>query len=543
MTDGMLRIPEPFNELVRSYAPGSPERASLKRTLARLMANEIEIPLRIGDHEIETGEMGECRPPHQHGHRLARFHKGGPREVQAAIDAALAARADWCALPWESRAAVFLKAADLLAGPYRDEINAATMLAQSKTVYQAEIDSACELADFWRFNVHYMEQLYREQPRSVRGTWNTMDHRPLEGFVLAVTPFNFTAIAGNLPTAPAMLGNVVVWKPAESAVYSAHVIARILHAAGLPPGVVSCVPGDARMVSEQAIASPHLAGIHFTGSTGVFQTLWRQVGENISGYRSYPRLVGETGGKDFVFAHPSADVDALVVGLVRGAFEYQGQKCSAASRAFIPASLWPHVLERLQAQLAEIRMGSPLDFRNFMAAVIDRKAYEKITSYIEFSRHAPQHELLFGGEASDEEGYFIRPTVVAATDPRAKLMCEEIFGPVLALHRYPDSHLDAALDACDSATPYALTGAIFCRDRAEIARMSERLRFAAGNFYINDKPTGAVVSQQPFGGARGSGTNDKAGSILNLLRWVSPRAIKETFVPPKDFRYPHMGEE
>ena len=543
MTDGMPRVPEPFNERVRSYAPDAPERASIKRTLGRMMASEIEIPLRIGEHEIETGEMGECRPPHQHVHRLARFHKAGQREVQAAIDAALAARVDWCALPWESRAAIFLKAADLLAGPYRDEINAATMLAQSKTVYQAEIDSACELADFWRFNVHYMEQLYREQPRSARGVWNTMDHRPLEGFVLAVTPFNFTAIAGNLPTAPAMLGNVVVWKPAESAVYSAQVIAHVLKAAGLPPGVITCVPGNARMVSEQAIASPHLAGIHFTGSTGVFQALWHQVGENISGYRSYPRLVGETGGKDFVFAHPSADIDALVVGLVRGAFEYQGQKCSAASRAFIPASLWPHVLERLQAQVAEIRMGSPLDFRNFMAAVIDAKAYQKITSYIEFSRHAPQHEVLFGGEASDEEGYFIRPTVVAVADPRAKLMCEEIFGPVLALHRYPDSHIDAALDACDSASPYALTGAIFCRDRAEIARMSERLRFAAGNFYINDKPTGAVVSQQPFGGGRASGTNDKAGSILNLLRWVSPRAIKENFVPPKDFRYPHMGEE
>jgi len=490
-----------------------------------------------------TGEFGECRPPHQHSHRLARFHKAGVKEIQAAIDTSLAARADWCAMPWEARAAIFLKAADLLTGPYRDEINAATMLAQSKTVYQAEIDSACELADFWRYNVHFMEQIYREQPQSARGTWNTMDHRPLEGFVYAITPFNFTAIAGNLPTAPAMLGNVAIWKPAESAVYSAEVIVRILMAAGLPPGVITCVPGDARAISEQALAHPDLAGIHFTGSTGVFQTLWRLVGENIDRYRSYPRLVGETGGKDFVFAHPSADIDALVVALVRGAFEYQGQKCSAASRAFIPASLWPHVGERLEAQLAEIRMGSPLDFRNFMAAVIDAKAYEKITSYIEFSRHAPQHELLFGGDASDEEGYFIRPTVVAVTDPRAKLMCEEIFGPVLALHRYPDTHLDAALDACDTASPYALTGAIFCRDRAEIVRMSERLRFAAGNLYINDKPTGAVVSQQPFGGARASGTNDKAGSILNLLRWVSPRAIKENFIPPKDFRYPHMGEE
>ena len=543
MTDGTLRIPTPFNESVRSYAPGSPERASIKRTLARMMADEIEIPLRIGDGEFTTGNFGECRPPHQHGHLLGRFHKAGVKELQAAIDTALVARADWCAMPWEARAAVFLKAADLLAGPYRDEINAATMLAQSKTVYQAEIDSACELADFWRYNVHYMEQIYREQPQSARGTWNTMDHRPLEGFVYAITPFNFTAIAGNLPTAPAMLGNVAIWKPAESALYSAQVIVRILAAAGLPPGVITCVPGDARAISEQVLASPHLAGIHFTGSTGVFQALWRTVGENIERYRSYPRLVGETGGKDFVFAHPSADIDALVVALVRGAFEYQGQKCSAASRAFIPQSLWPHVLERLEAQIAEIRMGSPLDFRNFMAAVIDAKAYEKITSYIEFSRHAPQHEVLFGGEASNEEGYFIRPTVVAVTDPRAKLMCEEVFGPVLALHRYPDTHLDAALEACDSASPYALTGAIFCRDRAEIVRMSERLRFAAGNLYINDKPTGAVVSQQPFGGARASGTNDKAGSILNLLRWVSPRAIKENFIPPKDFRYPHMSEE
>jgi 1-pyrroline-5-carboxylate dehydrogenase len=543
MTDGMLRVPAPVNEPVRSYAPGSPERASLKRTLARMMASDVEIPLRVGDHELVTGDVGECRPPHEHAHRLARYHRAGSKEIQAAIEATLVARADWIALPWESRAAVFLKAAELLTGPYRDEINAATMLGQSKTAYQAEIDSACELADFWRFNVHYMEQLYREQPQSAAGTWNTMDHRPLEGFVFAVTPFNFTAIAGNLPTAPVMLGNVALWKPAESAVYSAAVIERVLAAAGLPPGVITCVRGDARAISEQALAHPQLAGIHFTGSTGVFHALWRKVGENIDRYRSYPRLVGETGGKDFVFAHPSADIDALVVGLVRGAFEYQGQKCSAASRAFIPDSLWQHVLERLEAQVAEIRMGSPLDFRNFMSAVIDSKAYTKITSFVEFARHAPNHEILFGGEASDEIGYFIRPTVVAVSDPHARLMCEEIFGPVLALHRYPDAQLDAALEACDSGSPYGLTGAIFCRDRAEIVRMSERLRFAAGNFYINDKPTGAVVSQQPFGGGRASGTNDKAGSILNLMRWISPRAIKESFVPPKDFRYPHMYEE
>jgi 1-pyrroline-5-carboxylate dehydrogenase len=543
MTDGILQTPAPRNEPVRDYEPGSPQRESLKRTLARMMAEEVELPLRIDGRDVRTGELGEVRPPHAHGHLLGRSHQAGTREVQAAIESALATHADWSALPWEARAAVFLKAADLLTGPYRDEINAATMLGQSKTAYQAEIDSACELADFWRFNVHYAEKLYREQPQSSPGIWNTMDHRPLEGFVYAITPFNFTAIAGNLPTAPALMGNVAIWKPAGSAVFSAHVIVRILEAAGLPPGVITCLPGDARAISDQALAHPDLAGIHFTGSTGVFHALWRKVGENIDRYRSYPRLVGETGGKDFVFAHPSADVDALVVALVRGAFEYQGQKCSAASRAFIPASLWPHVLERLEAQIAEIRTGTPLDFRNFMAAVIDAKAYEKITSYIEFARHAPHHEVLFGGEAEDAEGWFIRPTVVAVDDPRAKLMCEEIFGPVLALHRYADDAMDAALDASDTGSPYALTGAIFCRDRGEIVRLTQRLRFAAGNFYINDKPTGAVVGQQPFGGARASGTNDKAGSILNLLRWVSPRAIKETFVPPKAVAYPHMRDE
>ena len=543
MPNAIPAVPEPVNEPVRSYAPGSPERETLKRELAAQRAAPLDIGPVIGGRLVHTSRTIPISEPHAHARTIGTAHLAGGREVEAAIGAARAAAPAWAQLSFEERASIFLKAADLLAGPWRSKVNASTMLGQSKTAYQAEIDAACELIDFFRFNVAFARQILSWQPISPPGVWNRCEYRELEGFVFAVTPFNFTSIAGNLPTSPALMGNVVVWKPASTALHSGFMLMELLRAAGLPDGVINFVPGNGAEVGDPVLASPHLAGIHFTGSTGVFNGMWKTVGENMGRYRSYPRLVGETGGKDFVFAHPSADIDALVVGLVRGAFEYQGQKCSAASRAFIPASLWPHVLERLQAQVAEIRMGSPLDFRNFMAAVIDAKAYQKITSYIEFSRHAPQHEVLFGGEASNEEGYFIRPTVVAVTDPRAKLMCEEVFGPVLALHRYPDTHLDAALEACDTASPYALTGAIFCRDRAEIVRISERLRFAAGNLYINDKPTGAVVSQQPFGGARASGTNDKAGSILNLLRWVSPRAIKENFIPPKDFRYPHMSEE
>ena len=443
-------------------------------------------------------------------------------------------------MPWEARAAIFLKAADLLAGPWRPVLNAATMLGQSKTVHQAEIDAACELADFWRFNVHFAEQIYRQQPLSAPGAWNVMDYRPLEGFVFAVTPFNFTSIGGNLPTAPAILGNTVVWKPASSAVYAAHYIMQLLEAAGLPPGVINLVPGSGAEVGDAALASPELAGVHFTGSTEVFQTMWATVGRNLRRYRAYPRLVGETGGKDFVFAHPSAEVPALVTALTRGAFEYQGQKCSAASRAFIPRSLWPEVEAGLRRQIASLRVGDPADFTTFMGAVIDAAAFKKIRGYLDWARSSPDAEILIGGGSDDSRGWFVEPTVILARTPEVRLLREEIFGPVLTVYVYDDAALDETLELCDRGTPYALTGAIFARDRAAIVHMTRALTHAAGNFYINDKPTGAVVGQQPFGGARASGTNDKAGSVLNLLRWVSPRAIKETFVPPEDFAYPSM---
>ncbi|CAN5203058.1 L-glutamate gamma-semialdehyde dehydrogenase [soil metagenome] len=542
--DQITRTPTPRNEPVRDYAPGSMERASLKATLAAAIGAEpLVIPARIGADRVETGSVGETRAPHEHARLLARFHKCGAAEVQHAIAAAGRAQPDWSAMAWQDRAAVFLKAAELLAGPYRDRINAATMLGQSKTVHQAEIDAACELVDFWRFNVHYMEKVYEEQPESAPGSWNRLEHRPLEGFVLAVTPFNFTSIAGNLPTAPALMGNAVLWKPASTAILSAHVIMEVLDAAGLPPGVINFLPGDGPDVGDPALASPALAGIHFTGSTGTFQTMWRKVGENIGEYRSYPRVVGETGGKDFVFAHPSADREALVTAILRGAFEYQGQKCSAVSRAFIPETLWDGVLDALAAQIAQVGMGSPLDFRNFMCAVIDGKSHASIKAYLEHARDSGNHEIILGGKTDDSVGWFVEPTVVVANAPDTRLMREEIFGPVLTLYRYPEKRMEAALAALDCASPYALTGAIFCRDRGEIARLSNVLRFAAGNFYINDKPTGAVVGQQPFGGGRASGTNDKAGSALNLMRWVSPRAIKETFSPPVDFRYRHMAAE
>ncbi len=540
MLNAILSVPTPRNEPVLAYAPGSPERAALKAALRRMAGEVLEIAPIIGGRRVATGRTAEAVMPHDHGHVLARWHRAGPAEVERAIQAALAAHQDWARLPWEARAAIFLKAAELLTGPYRPRINAATMLGQSKTPHQAEIDAACELADFWRFNVHWAEQIYRQQPLSSPGVWNWMEHRPLEGFVFAVTPFNFTSIGGNLPTAPAILGNTVVWKPASTAVLSAHVIMEILDAAGLPPGVINFVPGSGAEVGGPALASPHLAGVHFTGSTETFQTMWETVGRNIRRYRGYPRLVGETGGKDFVFAHPSADVPALVTALTRGAFEYQGQKCSAASRAFIPRSLWPAVEEGLRAQIAGIRVGDPADFETFMGAVIDARAFKSIEGYLDWARSSPDTEILIGGGADDGRGWFIEPTVVLARQPGVRLLCEEIFGPVLTVYVYEDADLDEALRVCDAGSPYALTGSIFARDRAAIVRMTERLTHAAGNFYINDKPTGAVVGQQPFGGARASGTNDKAGSVLNLLRWVSPRAIKETFVPPTDFRYPYM---
>jgi 1-pyrroline-5-carboxylate dehydrogenase len=540
MLNALVNVPTPRNEPVLSYAPGTPERAVLRRQLARMAGEVVEITPVIGGRRVATGRVAEAVMPHDHGHVLARWHRAGAAEVEQAIEAARRAHREWSRMPWEARAAIFLKAADLLAGPWRPVLNAATMLGQSKTVYQAEIDAACELVDFWRFNVHFAEQIYRQQPLSAPGAWNVMDYRPLEGFVFAVTPFNFTSIGGNLPTAPAILGNTVVWKPASTAVYSGHVIMQILEAAGLPPGVINLVPGNGAEVGDPALASPDLAGVHFTGSTDVFQTMWATVGRHLRRYRHYPRLVGETGGKDFVFAHPSAEVPALVTALTRGAFEYQGQKCSAASRAFIPRSLWPDVEAGLRRQIAAIRVGDPADFTTFMGAVIDAAAFKNIRGYLDWARSSPDVEILIGGGSDDSRGWFIEPTVLLARRPEVRVMREEIFGPVLTVYVYDDAALDETLELCDRGTPYALTGSIFARDRAAIVHMTRALTHAAGNFYINDKPTGAVVGQQPFGGARASGTNDKAGSILNLLRWVSPRAIKETFVPPEDFTYPSM---
>ena len=541
MSNGIFSVPVPRNEPILAYTPGSQERKTLRAQLDRMAGEVIEITPRIGGRRVTTGRTADAVMPHDHRHVLAVWHKAGASEVQRAIDAAGAAHREWSRLPWQDRAAIFLKAADLLAGPYRMILNAATMLGQSKTAHQAEIDAACELIDFWRFNVAWAEEIYRQQPLSSPGAWNRLEHRALEGFVFAVTPFNFTSIGGNLPTAPAILGNTVVWKPASSALYSAHYIMEILEAAGLPPGVINMVPGPGAEVGDPVLASPALAGIHFTGSTATFQGMWETVGRNIRRYRSYPRIVGETGGKDFVFAHASADVPSLVTALTRGAFEYQGQKCSAASRAFVPASLWAEVRDRLLRQVAEIRVGDPTDFTNFMGAVIDANAFSTIKGYVDFARQSPEAEILAGGGYDDGKGYFVEPTVVLAKRPGLKLMREEIFGPVLTVWVYEDRDLDTALEICDSGSPYALTGAVFARDRAAIVRIADALTHAAGNFYVNDKPTGAVVGQQPFGGARASGTNDKAGSVLNLLRWVSPRAIKETFVPPTDFRYPFMA--
>src|SRR6184192_3596142 len=531
------KIPVPVNEPVLSYAPGTSERLELKKALKDLSSHQIEIPLVIGGKEVRTGKTIDAVMPHCHRHALAKVHQAGPAEVQAAIRAAREAWLDWSTWEFERRAAVFLKAADLLATRYRPIVNAATMLGQSKTAHQAEIDAACELIDFFRFNVHFAERVYAEQPLSAPGTWNYLDHRPLEGFIYAITPFNFTSIGGNLPTAPAIMGNTVVWKPAATAVLSNYFILRLLEEAGLPPGVINFIPGPSARVSDRAFA-----GIHFTGSTEVFQALWKQAAANLTSYASYPRLVGETGGKDFILAHASADVDALATGMVRGAFEYQGQKCSAASRAYVPASLWPQVRDRMREMLADVKVGDPADFRNFMGAVIDRKAFDKIKGYIDAAKRDPGVKVLFGGGTSDTDGYFIEPTVLEAQDPAYRTMCEEIFGPVLSVHVYPAARWAETLRLVDQTSPYALTGAIFAQDRRAVEEAQETLRFAAGNFYVNDKPTGAVVGQQPFGGARASGTNDKAGSLLNLIRWVSPRSVKENFVPPRSFTYPFMAE-
>ncbi len=539
--NGIRRVPPPQNDPNLTYAPGTPERAAIKARLTEMAAERIEIPVVIGGCEVRTGRTARTVMPHEHAHVLADWHKAGPNEVQQAIKAAADARREWANWHWEDRAAVFLRAAELLTTTWRQTLNAATMLGQSKTVFQAEIDSASELVDFWRFNVNFAEELFREQPLSSHGVWNQSDYRGLEGFVYAVTPFNFTAIGGNLPTAPALMGCTVIWKPASSAMLSSHYIMKLLEAAGLPPGVINFVPGDAAEISSQLLDHPDFAGVHFTGSTGVFNSIWQRVGQNIGKYRSYPRIVGETGGKDFVVVHASADPQEVAVALVRGAFEYQGQKCSAASRAYLPRSLSRDVKARMSDMLAQLTMGDVRDFSNFMGAVIDDKAFKKICEYIDDARK--NATILNGGGCHGDEGYFVEPTVVEAKTPDYRLMCEEIFGPVLTTYVYDDKEWSQILKTVDETSPYALTGAVFARDRRAVHEALQALRNAAGNFYINDKPTGAVVGQQPFGGGRASGTNDKAGSKMNLLRWVSARSVKETFAPPRDFRYPFMAEE
>jgi 1-pyrroline-5-carboxylate dehydrogenase len=540
---GAWNIPLPRNEPVLSYAPGSPERTALKSALSAIGARPADIPAVIGGREIRGGITHDVVSPHCHQRVLAKVHQADRETISKATEIAVEAQRDWGHWRFEDRAAVFLRAAELLAGTHRQLLNAATMLGQSKTAYQAEIDSACELIDFLRFNVHYAERIYREQPDSAPGVWNRMDHRPLEGFVYAITPFNFTAIGGNLPTAPALMGNAVVWKPAATAMLSNWYFYKLLEEAGLPPGVINLLPGDSIQISEALLSHPRLAGIHFTGSTAVFQTLWKSVAANLERYAAYPRIVGETGGKDFILAHASADVDALAVGMVRGAYEYQGQKCSAASRAYIPDTLWPAVRDRVVAMIKDIRMGDVADFRNFMGAVIDRRAFTRLKDHLEAAKRDQGVKVLAGGEADDSVGFFVQPTLLEVEDPGYRLMCEEIFGPVLTAHVYPAARWQETLTLVDRTSPYALTGAVFARDRRAITEADKALRHSAGNYYINDKPTGAVVGQQPFGGGRASGTNDKAGSVLNLLRWVSPRSIKETLNPPKDYRYPYMDAE
>ncbi|MCP4204615.1 MAG: L-glutamate gamma-semialdehyde dehydrogenase [bacterium] len=543
MPNAIANPPLPRNEPVRDYEPGSPERAAIKERLADMMIEEVEIPLIIGGEEVRTGNTAQVICPHDRKHVLGVYHRAGESEVNDAVEASQRAWREWSEMAWEDRAGVLLKAADLLAGPWRDTVNAATMLNQSKSVYQAEIDSACELIDFWRFNPAFMRRIYEDQPDSAAGVWNRVDYRPLEGFVFAVTPFNFTSIAGNLPTAPALMGNTVLWKPASTSVLSGYYVMRVLEAAGMPAGVINFLPGSGSQVGDPALASSHFSGLHFTGSTAVFQGMWRTISERLADYKTYPRIVGETGGKDFVFVHESADVQAVVTALVRGAFEYQGQKCSAASRAYIPLSMWSELRDRLETEVGRIKTGSPLDFSNFMCAVIDESSYDNIMEYLDHTRTAPDLEVLLGGSGDKSEGFFVEPTVVMSRDAGSRLMCEEIFGPVLSIHVYPDHELEETLEICDQTSPYGLTGAIFAQDRKVIEAMSNALRHSAGNFYINDKPTGAVVGQQPFGGARASGTNDKAGSAANLLRWTSQRSIKETFSPPTDFGYPFMGAD
>ena len=543
MSNAYFKLQVPINEPVLNYAPGSPEKTELKKKLSELQSKEIEIPLIIGGEEVKSGKTAEIRVPHNLSRKLGVYHKAGEKEVKMAIEAALEARKKWAEMPWEHRASIFHKAAELLSGPWRATVNAATMLGQSKTAYQAEIDSACELIDFWRFNTYYMTQLMGDQPYSPKGMWNRMEYRPLEGFVFAVTPFNFTSIAGNLPTAPVIVGNVSLWKPASSAVYSAYFLMKLWEEAGLPKGVINFIPGSGSQVGDPVMASPDLAGVHFTGSTAVFQGMWKTISDNLQNSKYYPRIVGETGGKDFIFAHKSADVDALVVAAIRGAFEYQGQKCSAASRMYIPKSIWGDFKKKYTAEVGKIKMGDIEDFTNFVGAVIDKGAYESIKSYIDYAKDAKDAEIITGGNCDDKKGYFIEPTTIVTTNPTFKSMQEEIFGPVLTIYVYEDDKFDETLELCNTTSPYALTGAIWSQDREMLVKMSDKLRDAAGNFYINDKPTAAVVGQQPFGGGRASGTNDKAGSAMNILRWMTVRSIKETFVPPKDWKYPFMNEK
>jgi 1-pyrroline-5-carboxylate dehydrogenase len=544
MLKGFFNVPEPVNEPVKSYASGSPERSELQAMLKEFRAQQVDVPMYIGGEEVRSGNKKPIKPPHDHQHLLGHFHEGDASHVEQAINAAMGAKHAWESMEWEQRAAIFLKAADLLAGPYRAKINAATMLGQSKNAYQAEIDAACEFIDFLRFNVKYMVEIYSQQPPvSGNGVWNRVEQRPLEGFVFALTPFNFTAIAGNLPTSAAMMGNTVVWKPAYTQIYSANVLMQVFREAGVPDGVINLVYVDGPTAGNIIFNHPDFAGIHFTGSTGVFQHIWKTIGENIFKYKTYPRIVGETGGKDFVIAHKSANPKAVAVGLSRGAFEYQGQKCSAASRAYIPSNLWADVKKCLLEDLASMKMGPTEDFTNFINAVIDEKAFDKISNYITEAKKADGVEIIAGGNFDKSKGYFIEPTVIVTKDPMYTTMCEEIFGPVLTIYVYQAEHFEEALELVDQTSPYALTGAVFSQDRYAIELATKKLRNAAGNFYINDKPTGAVVGQQPFGGARASGTNDKAGSMINLLRWVSPRTIKETFVSPVDYRYPFLGKD
>lgn len=542
MGKGFFHVPVAVNEPVKSYAPGTPEREEVLKTYKEMYHTKMEVPLYIGSEEIKTGDTASMHPPHDHKHDLGQYHKAEKKHIEKAIETALEARKKWADLEWEQRAAVFLKAADLIAGPYRSRINAATMIGQSKNIYQAEIDSACELCDFLRFNVEYMSQIYDEQPESADGSWNRVEYRPLEGFIYAITPFNFTAIAGNLPSSAALMGNVAIWKPSDSQVYSAQVIMEVFKEAGVPDGVINMVMGDPKMITDVILDSPDFAGVHFTGSTKVFKSIWAQIGQNIDKYKTYPRIVGETGGKDFIIAHPTANAKQVATAISRGAFEFQGQKCSAASRVYIPASMWDEVKDFVIEDLKSFKMGAPDDMKNFITAVIHEGSFDKLAGYIDQAKEDQNAEIIAGGNYDKSKGYFVEPTVIKTTDPKYSTMCTELFGPVVTIYVYEDEKWEETLQLVDTTSEYGLTGAVLSGDRYAAAHATKVLQNAAGNFYINDKPTGAVVGQQPFGGARGSGTNDKAGSKLNLLRWVSPRLIKETFVTPTNYRYPFLGE-